>query len=85
RFHPRCPKARHDCVVTLPILEPVLGDEPTHCTACLHPLAVGEDLTLSTPAIDDSEILLVTDRAGSAPSTSNQRPDDILTGGGEPQ
>ncbi len=57
RFHPRCPKARHDCVVTVPTLEPVLGDGPTHCTACLHPLAVGEDLTLSTPSIEDSEIL----------------------------
>jgi oligopeptide/dipeptide ABC transporter ATP-binding protein len=57
RFHTRCPKARHDCVVTDPPLVPVLGDPATHTTACLHPLEVGEDLALAVPHIEDSEIL----------------------------
>jgi peptide/nickel transport system ATP-binding protein/oligopeptide transport system ATP-binding protein len=51
RFHTRCPKAREDCVSTQPPLEPVLGDGPAHLTACLHPLAVGEDLTSSQPLV----------------------------------
>ncbi|WP_347350108.1 oligopeptide/dipeptide ABC transporter ATP-binding protein [Intrasporangium sp.] len=56
RFHTRCPKAQRDCVVTDPVLQPVLGDPATHLTACLHPLEVGEDLALARPHIDDSEI-----------------------------
>ena len=44
RFHPRCPKAEADCSVTDPPLVPVLGDGENHPTACLHPLAVGEEL-----------------------------------------
>jgi peptide/nickel transport system ATP-binding protein/oligopeptide transport system ATP-binding protein len=51
RFHTRCPKAREDCISTQPPLEPVLGDGPAHLTACLHPLAVGEDLTSSQPLV----------------------------------
>ena len=51
RFHTRCPKAREDCVSTRPPLEPVLGDGPEHLAACLHPLAVGEDLTSSQPLV----------------------------------
>ena len=44
RFHPRCPKAEADCSVTDPPLVPVMGDGEDHPTACLHPLAVGEEL-----------------------------------------
>ena len=56
RFHTRCPKAREDCAVTDPPLVPVLGDGPVHLTACLHPLAVGEDLSLAKPRVSDTEI-----------------------------
>ncbi|WP_116948988.1 ABC transporter ATP-binding protein [Jiangella endophytica] len=45
RFHPRCPKAREDCALTEPPLEPVLGDPDDHRAACWHPLQAGEDLT----------------------------------------
>jgi oligopeptide/dipeptide ABC transporter ATP-binding protein len=44
RFHPRCPKARAECALTEPPLEPRLGDDGTHLTACHFPVAVGEDL-----------------------------------------
>jgi oligopeptide/dipeptide ABC transporter ATP-binding protein len=57
RFHTRCPKAQHDCVVTVPDLVPVLGDAENHVTACLHPLEIGEDMALAVPHIEDSEIL----------------------------
>jgi oligopeptide/dipeptide ABC transporter ATP-binding protein len=56
RFHTRCPKARPDCVQTVPELEPVLGDVSEHATACLHPLEVGEDMSLATPQIADTAI-----------------------------
>ena len=56
RFHTRCPKAREDCAVTDPPLVPVLGDGTAHQTACLHPLEVGEDLSLATPRVEDTEI-----------------------------
>ena len=56
RFHTRCPKAREDCVAIDPPLVPVLGDGAAHTTACLHPLQLGEDLTLATPQVTDSEI-----------------------------
>lgn len=56
RFHTRCPKAREDCAAIDPPLEPVLGDGPVHLTACLHPLAVGEDLSVATPLVSDTEI-----------------------------
>jgi oligopeptide/dipeptide ABC transporter ATP-binding protein len=55
RFHPRCPKAQRNCVDVDPPLEPVLDDPPEHATACLHPVEVGEDLSLATPAISDTE------------------------------
>ena len=48
--------AREDCAVTDPPLVPVLGDGPVHVTACLHPLQVGEDLSLASPRVDDTEI-----------------------------
>jgi len=57
RFHTRCPKARPDCAVTDPMLEPAYDDGSDHLTACLHPLAAGEDMTLDRPQIEDSEIL----------------------------
>jgi oligopeptide/dipeptide ABC transporter ATP-binding protein len=69
RFHTRCPKAQHDCVVTDPPLEPVFDDPPSHRTACLHPLAVGEDLALAVPHIEDSEILAEGTTDGGAPLT----------------
>ncbi len=56
RFHTRCPKARNDCTDAVPPLAPVLGDGPEHAVACRHPLEQGEDLTASTPQVDDSEI-----------------------------
>jgi oligopeptide/dipeptide ABC transporter ATP-binding protein len=56
RFHTRCPKARRDCVVVDPVLEPVLNDDAGHRTACLHPLREGEDLSLERPDVDDSAI-----------------------------
>jgi oligopeptide/dipeptide ABC transporter ATP-binding protein len=59
RFHTRCPKAREDCVAIDPPLVPVLGDGPGHATACLHPLAAGEDLTQARPLVEDSEITLL--------------------------
>ncbi|MHB8273956.1 MAG: ABC transporter ATP-binding protein [Dermatophilaceae bacterium] len=58
RFHTRCPKARADCVRTDPVLERVFDDGVDHQTACLHPLAIGEDMSLARPQIEDSEILL---------------------------
>ncbi|MBW9205914.1 ATP-binding cassette domain-containing protein [Mumia sp. zg.B53] len=68
RFHPRCPKARHDCVSVDPDLVPVLDDPPEHRAACLHPLRVGEELVGQVPDLDaqDSEIVAerVTDPGG---------------------
>ena len=61
RFHTRCPKARPDCVVTDPVLAPAYLDAAGHLTACLHPLAEGEDMSLSRPQIEDSEILSAPD------------------------
>jgi oligopeptide/dipeptide ABC transporter ATP-binding protein len=58
RFHTRCPKARPDCVKTDPDLAQVFDDGQQHLTACLHPLAADEDLSLSRPQIEDSEILM---------------------------
>jgi hypothetical protein len=34
----------------------VFDDEAEHLTACLHPLALDEDMTLARPQIEDSEI-----------------------------
>ena len=56
RFHTRCPKARADCVRTDPALGRVFDDGVEHQTACLHPLAIDEDMSLSRPQIEDSEI-----------------------------
>ena len=58
RFHTRCPKAHPDCVRTDPVLKRVFDDGAEHLTACLHPLALGEDLSSSRPQIEDSEILM---------------------------
>ena len=55
RFHPRCPKARQDCVDVEPQLRPVLGDAPDHVTACHHPVADGEDLALAVPEIEQPD------------------------------
>jgi oligopeptide/dipeptide ABC transporter ATP-binding protein len=61
RFHTRCPKARPDCVATDPGLGPAYDDGAGHLTACLHPLAEGEDMALSKPQIEDSEIFAAPD------------------------
>jgi len=58
RFHTRCPKARADCVKTDPELGRAFDDGAEHLTACLHPLALDEDMSLSRPQIEDSEILM---------------------------
>jgi oligopeptide/dipeptide ABC transporter ATP-binding protein len=57
RFHTRCPKARPDCVQTDPRLESVFDDGAEHQVACLHPLAIAEDLSSAKPQIEDSVIL----------------------------
>jgi oligopeptide/dipeptide ABC transporter ATP-binding protein len=57
RFHTRCPKARPDCVQTDPPLRQVFDDGPEHLAGCLHPLALGEDMSLARPQVEDSEIL----------------------------
>jgi oligopeptide/dipeptide ABC transporter ATP-binding protein len=51
RFHPRCPKARQDCVVTVPELITRLGDGADHVVACHFPVEDGEDISLSKPTI----------------------------------
>jgi oligopeptide/dipeptide ABC transporter ATP-binding protein len=55
RFHPRCPKARQNCVADDPPLVPRLEDPPTHVAACHYPVADGEDISLSTPEISADE------------------------------
>jgi oligopeptide/dipeptide ABC transporter ATP-binding protein len=44
RFHPRCPRARPECSVTEPLLEPRAGDASVHLTACHFPIAEGEEI-----------------------------------------
>jgi oligopeptide/dipeptide ABC transporter ATP-binding protein len=55
RFHPRCPKARDQCVLEDPVLAPRLGDGPEHMAACHFPVADGEDITRSRPSISVEE------------------------------
>jgi peptide/nickel transport system ATP-binding protein len=55
RFHPRCPKARQTCVTTEPDLVARLGDGSDHIAACHFPVADGEDISLSTPAIAEDQ------------------------------
>jgi len=45
-------------VSTDPPLEPVVGDEVEHRTACLHPLRNGEDLSQAVPEVADSALAL---------------------------
>ncbi len=51
RFHPRCPKARPQCVDTEPGLEPRLGDADDHLAACHFAVEDGEDISKSTPML----------------------------------
>jgi oligopeptide/dipeptide ABC transporter ATP-binding protein len=51
RFHPRCPKARLDCMQIEPPLVPALDDADNHRAACRYPLAVGEDLSVARSEI----------------------------------
>jgi oligopeptide/dipeptide ABC transporter ATP-binding protein len=53
-FHPRCPKAQHLCVDQMPPLVPAFDDPPSHRKACHFPVADGEDLSTSTPSIDQT-------------------------------
>ena len=54
RFHTRCPKARAQCAIAEPGLDPVLQDNPAHRTACFFPLTVGEDLSAAVPDLKAS-------------------------------
>ena len=51
RFHPRCPKAKNQCVDEDPALIPRLDDPPLHVAACHFPVADGENIADSTPEI----------------------------------
>jgi oligopeptide/dipeptide ABC transporter ATP-binding protein len=55
RFHPRCPKARQTCVSDEPELITRLGDSADHLAACHYPVADGEDISLSKPAIAEDQ------------------------------
>jgi oligopeptide/dipeptide ABC transporter ATP-binding protein len=55
RFHPRCPKARQDCVSTESELTPRLGDPADHRAACHYPVEDGEDISLSKPSISEDQ------------------------------
>jgi len=55
RFHPRCPKAKNQCVHEDPALIPRLGDPETHVAACHFPVADGENIADSTPEIGIEE------------------------------
>jgi oligopeptide/dipeptide ABC transporter ATP-binding protein len=55
RFHPRCPKAQQRCVDEEPDLVARLGDDAAHPVACHFPVAVGEDISQSRPAISTDE------------------------------
>src|SRR5262245_9818024 len=55
RFHPRCPKARQTCVAGEPELITRLGDAAGHLAACHYPVADGEDISLSRPAIAEAQ------------------------------
>ena len=58
RFHPRCPKARQDCVDRDPELEPRLGDEPDHVAACHFPVEDGEDISKSRPSLSAEDRII---------------------------
>ncbi|HEY1480419.1 MAG TPA: oligopeptide/dipeptide ABC transporter ATP-binding protein [Gaiellales bacterium] len=51
RFHPRCPKARAECAVSEPALQPREGDASVHLTACHFPIAEGESLATAPPIL----------------------------------
>ena len=58
RFHPRCPKARQDCVDRDPELEPRLGDEADHLAACHFPVEDGEDISKSRPSLSAEDRII---------------------------
>jgi oligopeptide/dipeptide ABC transporter ATP-binding protein len=51
RFHPRCPKARQQCVDEMPVLAPRLGDDSDHLASCHFPVEDGEDISKATPSL----------------------------------
>jgi len=51
QFHPRCPKARQECVDREPELAPRLGDDRDHLAACHFPVEDGEDISQSRPSL----------------------------------
>ena len=61
RFHPRCPKAQGRCVAEDPALEPRLGDDPLHRTACHFPVADGESLIDAKPALPEENRIVEPD------------------------
>ncbi|GAB2981423.1 ABC transporter ATP-binding protein [Nocardioides montaniterrae] len=57
RFHPRCLKARPDCVTDLPEPRVLAGAGfEAQVLECWHPLEPGEDLTAYTPMIDETDV-----------------------------
>ncbi|WP_296371408.1 MULTISPECIES: oligopeptide/dipeptide ABC transporter ATP-binding protein [unclassified Pseudonocardia] len=70
RFHPRCPKAQQICVTDDPELVSRLGDDAVHQVACHFPLADGELLTASRPAIADIDPDLSFDASAAEKGTS---------------
>ena len=66
RFHPRCPKAARVCVDSDPALQPRLGDEADHVTACHLPTEDGEDLAQARPSIGAGERVIETGVTGGA-------------------
>jgi oligopeptide/dipeptide ABC transporter ATP-binding protein len=66
RFHPRCPKARQECVDRVPVLEPRLGDAAEHLAACHFPVEDGEDISKAIPAIAAEQRVIETGLLGEA-------------------
>ncbi len=58
RFHTRCPKAQPDCAEQVPPTIQAFDDPPNHGTACLHPLRQDDDLSVFTPEVADSEVII---------------------------
>ena len=55
RFHTRCPKARPECALSQPVLEPKFDDAGDHRAACFFPLERGEVLRSPDPVARGGE------------------------------
>jgi oligopeptide/dipeptide ABC transporter ATP-binding protein len=72
-FHPRCPKAGPRCIAEDPSLEPRLGDDASHQTACHFPVADGEDISRAKPTIGAGDRVVETGLlSGSGPAAPGQ-------------